>query len=530
MEASPNTRTNSQHNQVVFPLFYNMSDAIPNPNDISPGTDTEASVAKGLGVSESGLNELLDAIEKASPELGGFLRSLLGGPIGITFAAAHAIYSSEKEELDEQNKEMDASAELSAQPLGAGVEAYYKHIQDAKQAMADLQSELVRAGTDTDPIGTRFKLIKMFADTFIEGLKKIAESKGTLEEASLRSQNAAPQQIVALQQKTLNSIAQLDKLKSFFDGSGLLELELAARKSASKQFGSQATNATVANNKAIAANQDFQLRIEKLRNEAGKGQLGPNDPAYVAIQNRISDGENKYYQGLQTETLDMTHAVEEPAFGGHAVEVNEKIKRDNQAIADALTEWNEGQKEQQDILDRLSALQAQQGNFNKLQSETTTQAKQKEDIAKLNLARINELHAEIVFGQFLEQMQQGLDAQAESNKAAADQMNTTASVTNADLGLPSMTADETPSVHGLPLSSLDMPGGFNGDQAGFSHLDQKRLNGVLTSIIASQNAMTNALNQSKKDQDALTERVQVLEKSNRLLTDQIRHLQTTGIH
>ena len=95
------------------------------------------------------------------PDAGELVRVVCGkGPIGFTGAVASIIEGDATEQLAEDDRNMDKLAEQLAEPLGAGVEEYNKHVQDGKQAIADMQSALAPANSDPDPIGTRFQMIQ----------------------------------------------------------------------------------------------------------------------------------------------------------------------------------------------------------------------------------------------------------------------------------------------------------------------------------------------------------------------------------
>jgi hypothetical protein len=257
---------------------------------MSEATESSAAGAfKNLKLNPEQIDSGADFLKEIAPDAGILAGGATKGATGIATALALIFYRHMTEDLAEQGKEWDKLAEILAKPMGATASDYDKHANDARQAVANFQASIAHAGTDPDPIGTKFRLIKIFSVTFIEGVKNELESQGGLEEAKLLSQNATSQQIVAAREQRRAKIGSLNELEGFFNGSGLLMLEQTARQNIQPQLNAGSTTAILAQQKATAANEDQQKEIQNLKNATGRGDLGPKDPVYLFYQTKLEE-------------------------------------------------------------------------------------------------------------------------------------------------------------------------------------------------------------------------------------------------
>ena len=228
-------------------------------------------VAKKFGVTKDDVTDTVEGLKDYVPDAGILLGGVLGGPIGLTLAVSDVIKRHTIDKWEEEGRELDELAELLARPLGASVEDFNKHVEEAKLGTAKLESALTHAGTDLDPIGTRFQRIKAFADVYLDVLRKQVEKKGKQEVDELRKQNVGPEKIAAARQQTRAKVKWLAEQTAFFDGSGLMQLELEARKDAKSQLKKDAESAKNAKDTAKTKNDNLNKEIQDLLDQTGQG-------------------------------------------------------------------------------------------------------------------------------------------------------------------------------------------------------------------------------------------------------------------
>jgi hypothetical protein len=461
------------------------------------------------------MDQSADTLKGLLPDAGELVGGASKGPIGFTGAVASIIKGHVLGDLADQDKAMDQLAEVLATPLGAGIADYNKHVHDAKQAVADLQSALAHAGTDTDPIGTQFKMFRAFADVFIEGAKKEVEAQGRREEATLLRQNATPQQIITARQQTRAKITWLDERKSFFDGSGLLTMEQAVRQQAKTRLDADSKAAVLAQQQAAAKNEDQQKQIQQLKNETGQGDLRDKDPAYIEDQKQIAD----LRADLDQAEADKQHAIEEAGRSGATPEELQAIIKyhDEQLISKAQKEFEKLRKDFEKKPGLLAQLEREEDEFVRQQAEATAYENQKVQEAKNNQARLDQLPGEIAYARFLEQMQRTFDAQVEATDTQTDQILATPPPANPDQGGLSFTPDLNPSARILPLN---FPGGTGA--AGGRRLDPERLNDILAGLMLEQDALKKSLAESQKKQAQMEREIQDLQQGQKRHDGQIR--------
>jgi hypothetical protein len=434
---------------------------------------------------------MTDAFKEYFPDSAGLITGAMSGPIGFTLAAAGVIYRHTTEHLAEQGKEFDELAELLAKPLGASIEDYNRHVEEGKKAVAKLQATLAHAGTDTDPIGTHFMMVRAFMDVFVEGMKNEVAAKGRNWEATLLSQNATSQQVVAARQKIHAIVESLDEIKNFFDGSGLLLLEQAVRQNAQPQLTAGSTAAVLAAQQVKNKNENRKTEALQLKNETGQGALAEQDQAFVSDQKQVADARDELERLKQVQQANVDKARESGASDDDVQEISHRYDQEifeAEQTLKGVENYVEGKK------NHLSQLENAQGPLDAQEADATVIAAQKSEEAAKNQHRLDVLPTDIVFAQFLEQIRR-----ASNTKVAAYDAQT----------------DKT-------LASLP-PAVFGGTgSAGGRRVDPDRLNDILAGLILEQDALKKSLAESRKKQAQMERDIEELQRGQDLHAGQIR--------
>jgi len=460
------------------------------------------------------MDTTVDAFKGLVPDGGELVGGLRKGPIGFAGAVASIIEGDATEQLAEDDRNMDKLAEQLAEPLGAGVEEYNKHVQDGKQAIADIQSALAPADSDPDPIGTRFQMIQAFADASLEAAKDEIEAHGRREEVTLLNQNATPQQIAAAKLRTRAKIKLLDERKSFFDGSGLMLLEQAARRKAQPQLKADDETATAAKSKAMAANQDLRTEIQHLQNQLGKGEHGEHDPVYVVDQNRIAEAQHLLDDAKEAKRRSIAYL---PRANYMPDDWQQMIDAFDQEITEIQEALQQAQHTVQSKQDRLSLLQGQVDDSTQRQADATALAENKNDEAAKNQRRIDELPRKIVVARLKELMQQASDAKVAAYDAETDKQLQAPPTANPEQAGLNITPDFNQASRNIPIN---FPSGAGA--AGGRRVDPDRLNDILSGLILEQDALKKSLAESQKKQARMEQEIEELQRGQDLHTRQIR--------
>ena len=124
------------------------------------------------------LKKILQEMGNATvPGLGRSLSQLALGPVGAAMALVGA-YQMLKGKLDDADGAMNALADDAAQPIGSGIEAYRRSLDEARVALGNFYAALKHAGVDNDPIKTEIDRAKALADAKLEAENKVREAMG----------------------------------------------------------------------------------------------------------------------------------------------------------------------------------------------------------------------------------------------------------------------------------------------------------------------------------------------------------------
>jgi len=493
--------------------------------DPTSGLDIASILAKKLGVSKNTVTDSGDVLEEYLPDVGEIANAVLkGGPINIASGIIDVI----KRHSDKREAELDELAELLAKPLGASIEDFNIHAEEAKRGTAELESKLAHAGTDTDPIATRFQRIKAFADVYLGTLMTQVQHKGAQEVVELQRQNASPDKIIAARQETRAKIKWLADQKAFFDGSGLLQLELEVRQDARVQLKTVALSAKDAKDKAIAKNDNLLKNIHDLLDQTGNGFYGDKDRTFITDKKRIADAAEKLHQKKADKEYAISQA-DRPAFSDETWQ--EFLHPYDLAIFDAEQDLIAATKQFENRLTLLAQLQKKQDPSGQERADAETTADQTLETAANNEKAIAQLPEKIQFAQSLEQMQQASDANVEALDAQTDKLLESPPANAPDQGslnvppglAPSDTPDYTPIISGLPLP---FPGPTTA--AGGRRLDPDQLNEILTRLMQDQAATKKTLAEFQQTQARQEEEIHSLQAATNLLSRQLHELQHTG--
>jgi hypothetical protein len=146
--------------------------------DLAKAGSKSADSAAAQTLKHEELKKVLQEMGNATvPGLGRSLSQLAMGPVGAALALVGA-YQMLKDKITEADAAMDAMGVEAAKPIGSGVEAYRKSLDDARVALGNFYAALKHAGVDNDPIKTEIDRAKALADAKLEAENQVRQAMG----------------------------------------------------------------------------------------------------------------------------------------------------------------------------------------------------------------------------------------------------------------------------------------------------------------------------------------------------------------
>jgi hypothetical protein len=458
--------------------------------ELAAATETAVATGKELTLTHRDTKELVEVITKIFPKLGEGIGNLFKGPIG-QIALAAQFYEWQKGEIDKANAESDKRGALNAQPEGAGLSGAQQAWDNAAESAAKYFAAVSAAQKDNDPVGTEIKRARDVTEARIEEEKRQVAAQGKSEEDKLRQNNATQEQVAAAHAQTRTKLDALDDTERVGTGSGLLQQEQLERAAQSVKLRNAAAVASDDFRKAEVKHTEFKTALDKARSA-----LDPKSDEGKALQKRIDDAAAKVEEAETEPDVMYGYATSPPID-------NTAAKKSDIAAAEAELEKANAELTARKLQVGTAEATQVQNDFEyelakKLQENALQASKHNED-------RLARLPGEIIHAQEVENIHREGTAQTEAINAASGPADGTASAAH-------------PS--GRPLNC---PTGLNEKDPCID-----RLNTLLSSINANQEAMLGLMNRFVDDEGRIAQQIEALTSKHTTIQRQLYHLQRTG--
>jgi hypothetical protein len=420
------------------------------------------------------------------------LSNALKGPIAIA-SLGYDTYKFFQGKIDEMNAESDKQGAFNAKSQGAGVVGVQQAWDSAAESLGKYKAAFNTAGDDNDPIGTEIKRTKELTATKIEGEKKVVEASGKQEEDKLRQDNASPGQISAAAAQTQAKLAALDEKERVATGSGALTQEQTTRAALNDKLQREAAAAADIARQATVKHNNDAVFLANARDALGVGPEGKNSEAALALQKKVDDADAKLF-AAQNEPLSYNQTTGGPPIDNRAARAKDILEAQS-AVTQAQGELNERKQQ-------VSEGEAKEAVRNAVYELAQKAAKDAQDASVHNQQRLGQLPDEIQHARDVEKIQRDAAAQVQAATVQANASGT---------------------AGGAGVSSAGRWGGSNEKDPGID-----RLNTLLSTINANQQAMLALMNSFVDSEDRIAQQIESLTSKHTTIQRQIYHLQRTG--
>ena len=256
--------------------------------DLAAAEKESSEAAEFLHHNHRQLHMMMHLVGGEAGHAGAALLNMFRGPVGPILALV-GLFELVKGKIDETEAEAEKLSDELAKPMGAGIEAYRKSLDEAKTELGKFLSSLKHAGDDNDPIKTEIERAKQLLTVELENQKKIIEGLHKVELQRLRASGASPEQIAAVEARQQSEIDHLNEKVELTKGSSALMLEQTEREQAAARLATEAQEKRGRANQAKWKFEEDQTAIQILSGMLGLGESGGKNSTYVLEEKKLQE-------------------------------------------------------------------------------------------------------------------------------------------------------------------------------------------------------------------------------------------------